>query len=375
MVDTVPKRRKRRGPRGQGYISYSKARERWRASIPLGKGRSLTKYFVDADQAEAWKAEQIAYRDAPDVSLDESQQNVADALLALIDERDYLRVASKRAYILYARHITQAIGAKAVADVTPQDVGKMDKAHGLLYSRSMCESILTLLDMLYRKLIALRVVTFNPVSAYRTITPRRARKGSPAREPVALDYGMCRLVLKQLDDDPYQAFITWLMITGLRAGELRGLRVVNVRDGLAHIAEQMIETDRFEPAPLKTADSTRIIPIPTQLLLLTPIPRDGLLFPHEDGGALPPTAMRRHFRLACQRAKMPVVHPHDLRHTAASGMIRLGMSDHYAAALLGHAPSSMTRHYARPDAEALRPWVEQWANLVLGEAKMRKTGT
>lgn len=51
---------------------------------------------------------------------------------------------------------------------------------------------------------------------------------------------------------------------------------------------------------------------------------------------------------------------HDLRHSCASGLLSLGMEERMVGAVLGHAPSSMTAHYARPDIAALRPWLERW---------------
>jgi integrase len=368
----MPKRRKRRGPRGQGYVTFDKSRGKWRASLPLGAGRSVSRYFSDADSAKAWKEEQLRIRDAPaPPAPDERQQTVTDAISDLIEERDYLRASSERLYTFLGRHITASIGSKAVADVTPQDIAKMDRSNRTEkeLSKGTAEAILNLLDTLYRKLLALRVVSFNPVNAYRTITPAKARGGKPAREPVALDPGVCRLILKQMDDDPFQPVIAWLMITGLRIGELRGLRVVNLRNGIASIVEQT------DGAPLKTQASERQVPIPVGLLALTPIPSDGLLFPNADGAQLNRATIANHLNKACDKLKVPRIHLHDLRHTAATGMVNLGMSEHFEAALLGHTPSSMTRRYARPKAEALRPWLEEWAGLVLGEARLRQTGT
>lgn len=42
------------------------------------------------------------------------------------------------------------------------------------------------------------------------------------------------------------------------------------------------------------------------------------------------------------------------------------------AAMLGHAPGSQTEEYIDVTPAMLRPWVERWAGLVLGESGTRK---
>lgn len=40
------------------------------------------------------------------------------------------------------------------------------------------------------------------------------------------------------------------------------------------------------------------------------------------------------------------------------------MEERMVGEVLGHAPSSMTAHYARPDIAALRPWLERWLTAI-----------
>lgn len=381
MGQVPKKRRQRRGPRGDGYTSFDRSRGKYRATVPLGAGKTATRYFAAQADADLWRRQRVAERDTPQALIappKPDRQSVNSALIELLDSRDYHKPNTERTYELYLRYLTAAMGDTAVGDVTVKEIATMDRAHRhgkRPLSISMADGILALLGTLYRNLVALQVVTFNPVSAYLTITPARARGGVAARKPVALDPGMCRLILRQLDNDPYQPLIAWLMVTGLRIGEALGLRVVNLVGNIAHIVEQVPEADRFTSAPLKTPESARDIPIPALLLAMTPIPSDGLLFQNRDGGSFSRATIRLHFNAACDRAKVQRIHLHDCRHTAATGMINLGMSEAFEAALLGHSPSSQTLRYARPKPEALRPWVEEWAKLVLGEAKMRQTGT
>lgn len=72
-------------------------------------------------------------------------------------------------------------------------------------------------------------------------------------------------------------------------------------------------------------------------------PDGGLLFPNERGGYLRNATWRRRvFDKAVERAKLPPVRVHDLRHTAASLSIRAGASVKVVQAQLGHRSATMT---------------------------------
>lgn len=369
-----------RRPKGEGYLSWDDKRQKWRATVPIPGGGTRTRYFGSPHQtkaaarreAEAWRKEQVAAIQAGR-DLKAADKTVEIALAEMIrSQADYLRYQTIRNYRLYAKHINEHLGAMAVGRVDTPDIEQMDRAHRKELSASVCENILTLLNTLYKRLIALRIVIYNPVTAYRTITPLRARGGAPPRDPIALDPGLCKLLLKALADDPYLAPIVWMLILGLRIGELRGLRWVNVleKEGIVKIVEQRTEEDRHTAKPIKTKDEIgegRDLPLPKILLLITPRSADAdLVFPARDGGSVDEDAIRNHLNQAIERAKIIAIRIHDLRHTAGSNILRLGCPEWYVEHFLGHEPGTMTRHYARPNPDALRPYVEQWAEMLLG---------
>lgn len=369
-----------RRPKGDGYVSWDEKRERYRATVPLGSGRTRTKYFGGPHQtkaharreAEAWRKEQVAAQ-AEGRDITRKAPLIEDALAEMVGGMEaYLRYQTTRSYYLYAKHINEHLGKLPADRVGAEDVEQMDRTHRKDLSAGVCENILTLLNTLYKRLIALRIVTYNPVAAYRAITPVRARGGRPARQPIALDLVFCKLLLKQLADDPYLAPIVWMLVLGIRIGELRGLRWVNVleREGIVKIVEQRTEEDRHTAKPVKTKDEIgqgRDLPLPAILLLITPRGADDdLVFPAKDGGGIDEDAIRNHLNWAIERAKLVAIRIHDLRHTAGSNILRLGCPEWFVEYFLGHEPSTMTQHYARPNPAALRPYVEQWAEMLLG---------
>ena len=63
---------------------------------------------------------------------------------------------------------------------------------------------------------------------------------------------------------------------------------------------------------------------------------------------------------ACERAGLPVVGAHRLRHTAATGMLNAGASLPEIAQVLRHSQLRTTAVYARVDRKALRPLGLPW---------------
>lgn len=366
------KRRKRqRGPRGEGYVTWDESRQRWRAVVG-----PKSKYFRTESEAalqrQAWVEEArrpVAAPTAPD------RQVVTEALLEMLDSQDWIAPDTRRNRMVFIDHITAHIGLTAVGDVTPTDIGAMDRVLRGRMSGERASQILGYLSTLYKRLIALRVLTYNPVTAYQTITPARAREGRPLNPPRTLDAGMCRLALRELADDPYGPIITWMLVLGLRAGEARGIRWANVGRDTVAIIEQRRERDRHTPAPLKTEREVghgRVLPLPAVLLALTPRDGDDLVFPAPfDSGAIRSATLRTHWHKACVRARVPAVRPHDLRHSCATGLALLGCPEHLISAQLGHAKRTQTQEYIARVPELLRPWVEEWAGLVLGEGAQK----
>jgi len=300
-----------------------------------------------------------------------ARQTLAVALAKYLADSSHLAPTTLANYRIMGRHITQALGSRRVDSVTAEDVRAMDQRHREQFTGRHADSILQLLNTVYERLIALKVVESNPVRAYRTIVRPGARRGQPMREGQPVDAGRVRLLLAALAESPVLAYTTWLAVTGCRGAELRGLRWANVdaRALTVTFVEQRRQHDRHTPAELKTAKTgvrARVVPIPAALLALTPT-GDDLVFPHTDGSGLPYKTFHDAFRKACEKARMPEgFRPHDLRHTVGAGLLALGCPVELRAALLGHTRAGMTERYSRPDAEMLRPWVEQWAARVLG---------
>lgn len=382
---------RKRGQRGEGYTTFDAKRGRWRATIPIGRGRTRSTYHATAESAETWRKEKLAAAQSA-IDIASGGQSLTSAFAELLEvKRQYVEPGTLKLYIYLSELALEELGAPAVDSIEPRHIAEADRRLRERISAGLAEQALTLLHSLYKRLQALHAVRYNPVADYRAIMPKAARGGRAAREPLTYDAAQCRMLIRALDGERLQPFVVWLLALPFRVSELRGLRLANI-DRKRHtltIVEQRVAADvKIAKAP-KTDTSVRQMPYAEVLdswldLAIAQAAEErrtvgqkhdlGLAFCNEAGGPIHDPTLRRtidralawHNAGALPAARLPRPHIHDMRHTSASGILRAGAPEYYVQSLLGHAATSMTRHYARPDVEALRPYVEDWATLVLG---------
>jgi integrase len=227
-----------------------------------------------------------------------------------------------------------------------------------------------------------------------TELPRQPRK---ERRTLTVNQVMKQLLSVLQGDRLHAAFIA-LFMTGLRRGELLGLRwqdvdldagIVQVRQILVRIYNRDAvgegrKTRLVFQAP-KTEKSRRSIPIPAlclaalkrhkaqqaeEKLLLGPGYQDhGLVFAQAHGGPIDPRSMDRYFTQALQRAGLPTIRLHDARHTYATLMLKQGIPLKGVQTLLGHSSISVTADiYTHVDLDQERQYVAQFNEGMTGGA-------
>jgi len=80
----------------------------------------------------------------------------------------------------------------------------------------------------------------------------------------------------------------------------------------------------------------------------------GLVFPSSVGTPLGARNLQRHFKTVLERAGLPDIRFHNLRHTCATLLLRQGVHARYVQELLGHADISLTLNvysHVLPDME------------------------
>lgn len=141
-----------------------------------------------------------------------------------------------------------------------------------------------------------------------------------------------------------------LGLTGLRFGELAGLRVrrVNFLRRRLEVVETLTEVGGRVVVGTPKTHQHRSVPFPRQLgPRLTELCKghgaDDYVFRAPEGGPLRLRNWRRTvFDPACSEAGIVGLSPHDLRHTAASLAIAAGANVKAVQSMLGHSSAAMT---------------------------------
>lgn len=151
--------------------------------------------------------------------------------------------------------------------------------------------------------------------------------------------------------DRYRAFVLTAAYSGLRWGELVGLKVGKV-DPLTctlSVAEILVEVEGklLDPSPPKTRAGRRLVRIPRPVMqeLVEHTARycepGGYLFTSPEGGPLRKSFRSRVWVPAVKRAGLAPLRIHDLRHTAVSFWIAAGAHVKEICALAGHTSASV----------------------------------
>ena len=149
----------------------------------------------------------------------------------------------------------------------------------------------------------------------------------------------------------YAPLLRMACFTGLRLGELLGLRWedVDLQEGVLHVRRQYTRLGEYGPP--KTKAALRRIPLPPDLVRFLRERRIGSsysrdehpVFAARNGKPLSHrNATRRGFEKAAEHAGIDGVSFHSMRHAFASRMIHRGISSTVLAKLMGHESSAIT---------------------------------
>jgi integrase len=170
-----------------------------------------------------------------------------------------------------------------------------------------------------------------------------------------------RAFLDAASEDRLYPLFHLVVVTGMRRGEVVGLRLVDVDldNAVVRVSQQMLQLGgRTRIGAPKTKSGARTVPIdPTTVRVLrehlhrqvaerrawgSGWVETGLAFTRENGSALSPEMVSRRFALLSRRAGLPKVRFHGLRHTSASLALAAGVAMKTVSDRLGHSTTSIT---------------------------------
>ncbi|TAK14592.1 MAG: site-specific integrase [Anaerolineae bacterium] len=163
-------------------------------------------------------------------------------------------------------------------------------------------------------------------------------------------------------DDPHCPIYYLAINTGMRQAELLGLKWSDLdwKTGRLRIVRQALwyKGSSYQLKDLKTRRSRRSVRLGEHTLAVLRAHRDAvfemqrragpawadldLVFPTRLGTPIQSCNLRRSFRKILETPGLPKIRFHDLRHTAASMMLNIGISVAVVSRILGHSKVSIT---------------------------------
>ncbi|HSI72175.1 MAG TPA: tyrosine-type recombinase/integrase [Fimbriimonas sp.] len=292
------------------------------------------------------------------------------------------------AYVLN-RHVIPTLGKKRIDQVKRADVQKLvsrlltqrvqarskdpkaPKPEGTLSRRTVAVTV-AILHSAYEDAIRDGHAATNPASHIEL--PRVTKK-----PPQFLDQAQVLKLIEALDGTATRELILFMLATGTRLGEARGLRwqdldlsnatvriagqLQRVEGVLTYIPKTKTNQDRAMALPKWIAEELQQVRS-RQLVEGTRDP-EGIVFLNAYGRRIDEKYVNVQLKEACSRAGIPLVSPHKLRHTAATLALSLTGDLHAVQKLLGHQQVSLTADlYGHATAERLRPIADGLGNLM-----------
>ena len=218
------------------------------------------------------------------------------------------------------------------------------------------------LSAIFSAAVRKEIMTRNPVSKTTPITV-------PGKAGAFLDEQQAAALLAALEscDFQFKVMITTLIFTGMRGGELTGLKWENVDldKGVINVCLNLVYCPKkgersYTLQTPKTAASERYIPIPQSLVALLKehkarqdeqrvIMGDGWKYPDmvfigEKGGYYGEKTLNQQFKKLAGKIGLPEgIHIHSLRHTTASLLINSDVPAKVVSEQLGHATTGITQ--------------------------------
>jgi integrase len=350
---------KRRG-NSEGTIA-KRADGRWEARVSLPNG--TRKSFYGKTREDVQKKLRKAQRDIESgLSLGDGRQTVEQYLTSWLESAKHrLKVTSHYRYTVQIRHnILPGIGKIPLIKLTAQHLQSL---YTQKYTDGLAPATIrqlhSILHNAFADAVRLGLVSRSVVEAVRP--PRKPRK-----EMKALDEQQAaRFIEVAKSYHPHGALYILAITTGMRLGEVSGLRWqdVDFEKGLLQVEQTVVsmagKLSLVEPKSSTSRRPVRLVRVALdalakhhseQIVLKEKLKqlgqdwnKDDLVFINQVGKPLDPVDLGIvRFHAFLRDAGLPRIRFHDLRHTAATLMLKNGINVKVVSEMLGHASITIT---------------------------------
>jgi integrase len=347
---------KRRG-HNEGSVYFDKSKDRWVAAITTQPGKRKKFYFEK--KADALKKKNDALRELEQGTLAVGgQRKLGEFLMNWLENvhKENLRVSTYVKYRKLAKYIVDELGEVWLQKLTPEQVQQFyaKKRKDGLSSKTVHE-IHGLLHLALKHALRWSYVSRNVCDLLDS--PRVvSRKGTP------LTVEQAKALVESLKGHRLELVVMTAIVTGMRRGEILALRWADVdfeRRVLVvlHTVDYIYPFGYVETDP-KTKTGKRLIDLPEfyiALLKKHKVKQErqrrkigekwenrDLVFADMTGGFMSPSHLDDDFGKLVKDAGLPHLPFHDLRHSAATILISMGIHPKVIQELLGHSDISIT---------------------------------
>ncbi len=342
---------------GEGTL-FKRKDGRWQASFVPENGKRL--YFYGKTQAEALEKLRKAQQEEKRGSLATGpKQRLGDYLVYWLEEvyKPTVRVSTylRRRTIIHM-HLAPRLGHLFLQKLMPQHIQAF-------YTEKMKEGLKASTVALIHAVLHTALehaVKWNLVA--RNVASLVSVPHSDPQEVRALTSDEARKLIEVARDHWLEPLLILALTTGLRRGELLALRWsdIDVSHGIMQVrrtANRYAGYGFVENDP-KTKRSRRNIilsDIALQALQDQHVLQDkmktkagerwqeqDLVFTNRSGGFFDPETLVKHFHLLLDKAGLPHIRFHDLRHSAATILLTMGVHPKVVQEILGHSTIAMT---------------------------------
>lgn len=369
---------------GEGSVFERKTGDRNKpfvAQVPLGEGRKrIVGYY--ATRAEAVAAKNKALLEINQLKrIKNSRQTVKEYLHYWSEHVDRLSIRLST-YVEHCSmlncHILPALGHILIQKLTARDVQQLiSKLQGRL-SAGRVRTIHALLHKALKHAVNEDILETNVCD--RVTLPRLDTKERPV-----LSLQQAQQLVQAIRDHQLEALLIVALTTGLRHGELRALKwqdidfeqqEIHVRHSASEIrgygtvesepkSRKSRRTVALHAFVVETLKSHRVAQLEFRLKAGGRWRDLNLVFPSSTGNYFVKNTIYRNFYTILHDAGLPQMHLHDLRHSAATILLAMGVNIKVVQEILGHSNVSLTlKVYGHVLPGMQEEAMKKWGNIL-----------
>jgi integrase len=350
---------KKRRDYGDGSLYFRDSDNRWVGSFYHDGERKYVYGSVGGKKEEARQKLKAAMKQAEAGTLVASNKQTVATFLGywLSVKKLPLKPGAYATYASYVNvHMVPHLGRIQLQKLTRHHVQRFVNA---LFDEEDLEpgtiqTAYTILNVAMSDAVEWQMLAANPCKA--VSLPR-----VESRDYTVLNREQAQALIAFLDGHALEALVTVALATGMRRGELLCLKWsdVDLERGHMYIQRSLtfINGQGYKEVTPKTKSSKRHITLPRFALETLKRHRTAqvkvrlesatwtdpdLVFPTKTGKYIPTSTLQREFRLILERAELPPMRFHDLRHTCATLLLSQGISPKVVQELLGHSSIKIT---------------------------------